>query len=56
MAFLLGHFDYFKVVVGSWRSADCPGRILMLINYTLFFLPFSNFLKTTNQENLKLTV
>lgn len=34
-------------MVGSWRSAGCLGRILMLINYTLFFFPFSNLCKTT---------
>lgn len=37
----------FKVMVGSWRSVSFPGRTLMLLNYTLFFLPFSNLLKTT---------
>lgn len=37
----------FKVMVGSWRSVSFPGGTLMLINYTLFFLPFSNLLKTT---------
>lgn len=38
-------------MVGSWRSAGCPERILMVINYNLFYFLFSNLLTTTNPRN-----